>query len=332
MTNRHLVSAVFCALLTGGVALAQENDPWSRFQLNADEIPKQTPWTEAASLSFVSGEGESSTDIDIAARYDWQIARDETSTVFVRGVAHVNDRAKSEEEVYKLSAGYHFEFGGASPAQSFGYSDLTLSYQQNTVFADLTSDPCVQSPGAVFCRDQEETRVIGAFATAFIPSGWESATPVLYPDSDGGYTFVEGSPDLLFSVSPVVSVFYDEVLDAATDPGTGLKIDGSAAGTTLTLGAYLSPRVLDYRVEFKASFKQMVAFSRDASRKPGFPANADLFTASLDYNLGKPSLLDDTGWRPAIGLSYSSGRDPLTGRKEKEETVLAFKLTHKAGK
>jgi len=322
-------SKVIAGVLTIGLnsaANAQDSDFWSKFQLNADEAPTQTPWTQAASIAYSSGEGEESKDIDIAMRYDFQNSPNTDSTGFVRFLTRVNDAKKKEEEVYKGSVGYHVEFATPDEKTLF-FTDFSVSYQANTVFAKDDIEQCETTPEAVFCDDQTEEKAILAVDTVIYPSFLEGWTPSV---SEG--KFVESTPSILYYVSPVVSFFYDEVIDATTDPETGLKIDGAAAGTAVTLGGFLSPKFLDYKLEFKTSYKYVMAIDRSTSRKPGFKANTDLFTASIDYNFGKSSYLDNTGWRPAIGITYSSGADPLTGRKEKEETVIAFKLTHRAKK
>jgi hypothetical protein len=72
----------------------------------------------------------------------------------------------------------------------------------------------------------------------------------------------------------------------------------------------------------------MTAFSRSGPRKSAFPANAFLFTASVNYEFGVRSFEGRKGWSPSVGLTYNVGDDPLTGRKDTEDTTFVVKVAY----
>jgi hypothetical protein len=146
--------------------------------------------------------------------------------------------------------------------------------------------------------------------------------------------YVDGKPTaenpiIAYSFGPLITLFSDQVTNAKLD-AAGVTPRGNVTGAVGSLNCAISPKLFDYRVVLRASVKQTEAFIRDSRRRAEFSENSTLSSVSLDYDLGLRSFEKGPGWVPSIGVSYTKGDDPLSGKLNQEETVAGFKLTYKA--
>ncbi|KQY84793.1 hypothetical protein [Brevundimonas sp. Root1423] len=320
------VAAGFVLSSCAGVALAQD------ITLTGDEAPSVQPWTQPASLSYVESSEDSEDKLALDAALKVSMRLSGVNTWFVRAVAHVSDQSKKEQETYKLQGGFHFEnrFGGVevSPGISRGelslFTDVTLGWNSKADFADPGDPACVADPALIACGTQHQRSY--RLAADFQPymTGW-AGTYTLIPQSDGS---VRTGNQWAYSFAPQVVLFHDEVTEAVLNTA-GVEEDGAVSGAKLVLSFALSPPAFQHRLNMRASYQHMQAFHRSDAREAAFPSSSSLIKASIDYEFGARSWDAGGGWSPSIGVAYTSGEDPLDGRKDKDDVTVGVRLTYR---
>lgn len=297
--------------------------------VTGDEAPSLTPWTQPASISYVrsSESDDDKLSIDAALKLERALSPTTANTIFVRGVAHVSDQAKKEQELYKLQTGLHFEnkFGGTvGPAGTREgalslFTDVSLGWNSKAAFPKANDPACVANSTLATCRTQHQQsyRLAVDFQPFMLP--WESSVAVVQKKVSGNFAY---------SFAPRLVLFHDEVTDAVLNDA-GLKEDGGVAGAILSFNLAFSPPAFDHRLLFRSSVQQMQTVHRSSARKPVFDGSTSLFKASVDYEFGARTW--EQGWAPSIGLAYSSGEDPLDGRKDKHDLTIGLRLTYRGG-
>lgn len=314
--------------------------------LTAQETPAAQPWTKPASVSWIDStdQAEDRFNAEGALKIGWEVydrpsgpgGADLDATIFGRVVAAVNDQeaVSKRKSTYKGQIGLQFDWlsGGRILARTSNtngadgytvhdwsvYADAYVSYDQARTFGTPASAACVIDPFLAACGDQDQTSY--RFVLDLLPHHrkWSGAAYATGPDQTFrgiGYDF-----------SPQISLFHDEIIDAVLNDANQ-SIDGGVTGARVTVGGVVSPPLWDYRLAFRASYQHTWAFARSETREPVFDASTGLFTASVDYAFIAPANQD--GWVPSIGLSYTSGEDPLEGRKDRDDTSLMLRLTYK---
>lgn len=323
-------AALAAAGLAAGAAQAQDIS----WVVQAEDAPQKQPWTEPASFSFKSvSDGDDVIDAAIAVRASTPLPVTDGS-LFVSAAAIRRTNPGKEQEYYALKVGGSFTLTNVSiepvdpdapggPRDAFAlYVDPSVSLARTTAFRDLKA--VCTPPAPATCRDQYESSVrVEVKAQLFNPN-WTNAPYSL----DGGESW-QGR-GLLWEFAPVATLFYDEVVDAKAD-ATGAKMEGSVTGLQLSLNGALTPRMSDdpdraYRLVFKGSVKAFTALDRSGPRAAAFPEEALLVTLSASYEFGNRSFEFEKGWAPSIGITYTNGEDPTTGRPDSEDVVLAFKI------
>lgn len=319
-----IVSLAFLSVATPAFGQAQ-------VRINAGEEPEQKPWSQPASISYTSvAEGDDSFAIDFAGRVDVQPDRNSTATVFVRAVAQVNTQEKKQVQNFEGQLGYAFDFdtasqGPASDAIDTGawyfFGDAKLGIQDKTIFADKKAD-CTVVPLSAECGRQHETNLRGTIQIQPFRSDWEQT---MYQDPE-----TKRWSGLSYSISPVVSLFYDHVL-AAKINASGIRPEGSVYGARIEMNAAFAPGFLDYRAVVRGKVQLTQAFHRAELRREAFEKSAMLYKASLDYELGRRSFdTEGSKWIPAVGVSYTYGDDPLTGKNDQDSFFVGLKVSYKA--
>lgn len=297
--------------------------------LTGDEAPALAPWTQPASITYVDS-SESDDDkfaIDAALKLERALHDKTADTVFVRGVAHVSDQAKKQQELYKLQAGFHFErkYGGTIDAHGIStgalsvFTDVSVGWNSKATFPKPNDAACVADPTLSACGTQHQRSYRLAVDVQPFMQPWESSVAVVQNKT---------SRNFAYSFAPRLVLFHDEVTDAVLNDA-GLKEDGGVAGAILSFNMAFSPPLLDHRLLFRSSVQQMQTFHRSSPRKPVFDSSSSLFKASVDYEFGARTW--EQGWAPSIGVAYSSGEDPLDGRKDKHDVTVGLRLTYRGG-
>lgn len=326
MTMFKTVALVLLLSSSAGFAAAQD------ITLTGDEAPSVQPWTQPASLSYVDSSEDSEDRLALDAALKVSMRLYDANTWFVRGVAHVSDQAKKEQETYKLQGGLHFEnsFGGETDAQGIRrgalslYTDVTLGWNSKADFADPDDPACLADPTLIACGTQHQRSY--RLAVDFQPylTGWaDTYTLISQPDGT-----IRTGGQWAYSFAPQLVLFHDEVTDAVLNTA-GVEEDGAVAGAKLLLSFAFSPPVFDHRLNVRASFQHMQALHRSDERAAAFPASTSLVKASIDYEFGARSWDAGGGWSPSVGIAYSSGEDPLDGRKDKDDVTVGLRLTYR---
>lgn len=332
------------------VALAWSSSASARdgpsITLTAQETPTAQPWTKPASVSWIDStdQAEDRFNAEGALKIGWEVynfpsrpgGTDLDATVFGRVVAAVNDQeaVSKRKSTYKGQIGLQFDWlsggpilSGTSDSNGAGgytvhnwsvYADAYVSYDQARTFGTPTSAACVADPVLAACGDQDQTSY--RFVLDLLPHHrkWSGAAYANGPDQKFrgiGYDF-----------SPQISLFHDEIIDAVLNDANQ-SIDGGVTGARVIVGGVVSPPLWNYRLAFRTSYQHAWAFERTAAREPVFDTSTGLFTASVDYAFIAPA--DQDGWVPSIGLSYTSGEDPLEGRKDRDDKSLMLRLTYR---
>jgi hypothetical protein len=317
-------------LLIPAAAAAQVQ---TQYQLTGDETPSSQPWTQPASLSWMesSEDDEDRLAVDAALKVSHAFAS--RTGGFVRGVAHVSDQSKKQQETYSLQAGLTHDatFGGRRDEQGalHGalslYTDVYLGWNSKATFGDPTTAACVAAPTAPACGTQHQKSYRLSLDLQPFMESWERTYAV--EQAPDGTSRTTG--DWAYSFAPRLVVFHDEVTEAVLN-AAGQEEDGAVSGARLMFSFAVSPPVFDHRLIFRTSLQHMQAFHRSEEREPSFDASTSLAKVSLDYEFGARSW-EKAGWAPSIGLAYSSGEDPLEGRKDKDDVSVALRLTYRSG-
>ncbi|HEX6376551.1 MAG TPA: hypothetical protein VFZ91_12625 [Allosphingosinicella sp.] len=333
-----------CAILSfvfAGAAAAQPpEDPLvTTWSLQGDELPEQKPWTAPASFAYTINEGAAdSYAVDFAFRVDRQLRRRSDDTMFVRVVGHKTNQEKKEKEAFAGELGYqHIIVVRPSLARRASYSagsselqrdsyfipvDLSVALASSTIFPEAGAVCPV--PGAAQCRKQHKQSLRAMVTAQPYKFGWDRT----FAYADSSHKELVG-PAVAYSFGPVVSVFYDNILDAKIG-ADGTRIDGSVTGVKGIIGAAVSPRMFDYRLVLRASVQGIQTLGRSQARRGNFDDLTGLLKLSADIELGPRSFSADKGWVPAFGVSYTRGEDPLAEQEKRKRWVIGFKLTYKS--
>ena len=326
----------FAAVLLAWPAGVQAQTAPLSWTLTGEEAPQVQPWTQPASLSYVdsSEDGEDRTQLNLALKVAGQF-EGSANTWFLRGVAQVSDRAQKEQEAYSVQIGVHLEprlvavrDGLPDPNQLSLFTDIALGYNSKAVFGTPTSAACVANPGLPACGTQHERSVRLSVDLQPHLAAWEQAYGLKTID-----VRTRTSDDWAWSFAPRALIFHDEVTDAVID-ATGRRAEGGVTGVKLSAAVAVSPPIFDHRLLFRASWQQITAFDVASARELTFDDDTRLLTASLDWELGVRAFDNGgkpKGWAPSIGVTWSDGDDALTGRADKDDVTMAFRLTYRGG-
>lgn len=311
----------------------QANAQTATIALNADEAPEKKAWSDPAQIAFTSSDGDNSWAVDAALRIDKQVAKDTPDTYFLSALVQRNTAEKGQVENYQLKGGYHIESDtipyGAPPNTPGWYFaiDASLGIGRRTLFAGAEAD-CTVVPLATECADQRETSLRGAVAIEawrMTDSGeFQSQTTFSQDPATGKLN----GDTLIYSVAPIMTVFHDQVVDAKPN-AAGMRATGGAFGMKFDLKAAVSPKFTAYRLILRGSVSQTEALLRSAPRRETFERSSMFLRLSADVELGKRTFEDGIGWIPSVGVSWTKGDDPLSGKRDQDVIVAGFRLSYK---
>jgi hypothetical protein len=312
--------------------------------LQADSVPSSQPWTEPARFAYTFNKGgQDSYAIDVTgkAMFDLGLA----TPVFALGELawHRNNQQKKRQSNFQAATGLHFEFentpaAGPITSRSGLYSvfmDAKVGYSRKAIYADPSTAACQSDPDAVFCHTQHLESVRGTLDVSPFFPGFESEQKRKPVGSETPGRF-EG-PAVAHSFGIVGTLFGDKILNNKIDPTTGVSIRGAVTGLRGQASIALSPKATNYRLIFRASAQMIHALSR-ADGRTDFDPSTHLISASLDYDLGRSSLVTKCGeppqpcpptFRPAVGVTWTHGSDPLAGREKQRTIVVGLKVSFK---
>lgn len=335
---------VACAALAwSGAAMAQDG---LAITLTAQETPAAQPWTKPASISWVdsSDQAEDRFNAEGALKIGWEVydfasrpgQYDLDTSIFGRVLVAVNDQdaVSKRKSTYKGQLGLQFDWlsggpilgnsadeegGGTYTAHHWSvYADAYVSYDQARTFGTPTIAACVSDPALAACRDQDQTSYRLVLDLLPVHQSWSRAAFATGPD--------QSFRGVSYDFSPQITLFHDEIIDAVLNEANQ-AVDGGVTGARVKLGGFIAPPYWNYRFSLSAYYQHTWAFERSAAREAVFGASTGLFSASIDYAFIAPE--DQSGWVPSIGLTYTSGEDPLEGRKDRDDTGLMLRLTYK---
>jgi hypothetical protein len=290
--------------------------------LNAGEEPEEKAWTKPASINYVHDAGAAgSWNVDIAAKVQGQPFATLPVSAFARAVVQRDTETKKPVENYVAEIGGKFDL--PQLGNTFFIGQGSISYSDKTDFPDQKAD-CSTTPLPTDCLHQRERSIRPALTVQPFRSSWEDT----FAYSDARHVQFIG-PSWTHSILPVISIFYDDVLDARRTEG-GSESNGGVFGSKASLSAAFSPAVTDYRLIFAGSVQWITAFSRSSRRKSDFAASSVLSVASISYEFGPRTFEGGTGWVPSLGVTYTHGDDPLAGKQDLNNTTLGFQIAYRS--
>jgi hypothetical protein len=314
MKTRVLATILTCACATPVFA--------AKLTINAGEEPDEKAWTKPASVNYVNNANSNdSWSVDLAAKVEGQPAASLPVTAFLRAVVQRNTETKKPVENYVAEVGGKFDL--PQWGNTFLLGQASIAFSDKTNFPDSKAD-CSITPLPTACIRQRERSIRPAFTVQPFRSSWENT----FAYSDSQHTQLVG-PTWTHSILPVISLFYDDVLDAKLN-GAGVESDGGVFGSKAILGVAFSPKVTNYRLIISGGVQLITAFNRSNRRKADFAASSTLSSASATYEFGPRSFEGGTGWVPSIGVTYTKGDDPLAGKKDIDNVTFGFKITYKS--
>jgi hypothetical protein len=339
MNSTKSFAAAIILLASSAIATS----PASAFQdsgitatIQADSVPTDQPWTQPAKAAFtIDTKGPDSYSVDVAGKVYFPLGN---SSVFGLGelVWHRNSQQKKQQNHLQASGGFHFEWDNApldprewDPDRLWSvYADAKLSYSRKAVYADKSKLACVVDSTILTCRTQHVESIRATLDIS--PHNGRFETDQRKYDIRNLNEDRSKLPGLIYNLGIVGSLFHDSVTENTINPDTGAAITGHVTGGKLSSGFLVTPKWLDYRLNLRLQGQWVHAFSRSLGRREDFDRSTHLLTASLDYDFIHPSVAQGSGlFRPSIGITYTDGSDPLTGRADQSTVVLAFNLAFK---
>lgn len=314
MKTRLLATILTCACATPVFA--------AKLSINAGEEPDEKAWTKPASVNYVNNaDSNDSWNVDLAAKIEGQKHAWVRASPFMRVVVQRNTETKKPVENYVAEVGGKFDL--PQLGNTFLLGQTSIAFSNKTNFPDSKAD-CSITPLPTACIQQRERTIRPTFTVQPFRSSWENT----FAYSDSQHTQLVG-PTWTHSVLPVISLFYDDVLDAKLN-GVGVEPDGGVFGSKAVLGVAFSPRVTNYRLVISGGVQLITAFNRSDRRKTDFAASSTLSTVSVTYEFGPRSFEGGVGWVPSIGVTYTKGDDPLAGKKDIDNVTFGFKIAYKS--
>lgn len=312
----HIFFAISFLFLGESMVLAEEETQWN-VTLRADSDSTSKLWVQPANFSYaVNTKGRDSFSAAIAATVgrifvnEWEV---NSKVKWVR-----NNQQNKEQNYLQFGLGVSKDISAAGlpdPKKWAFRIDTNISYNKESVFADLSKPLCIAEPSLPLCQTQsKEALRLTAQMSPFKGKWMESDI--------GGAVYYTGVP--------VFGVFYDEVINNPINPETGNRITGSVLGGYVGAGAAFSPLYDNFKWIFRLEGKVIQRFSAVVDRKEDFGLTTAYFSASLDYSLSGGGLDDFEGgiFLPSIGIQYKEGQDPLSGRKKQSTVIVGLRLQY----
>lgn len=185
---------------------------------------------------------------------------------------------------------------------------IGTGYARTAAYADLSAAPCTTTPAVPQCQTQHEESLRSSLA--LVPTGvWQ----------EGGK-----AKGISYSIEPKLGLDHDLILNAPIEQATGLAKKGGYLSALAGIKFKLMPGFISPSWELAASAQLRQALSRSTLRRDEIEESAELFKLSATYFFITPS--ETSKWRAGLGLTYTKGGDPLTGKPDVSTIVVAFRL------
>jgi hypothetical protein len=317
------VIALSSALAVPSIACAQgaSSSGWS-INLTEEPEPDSPAWEDPARVSLtIDPDGPDRFSAQVNLEVEQRVARSSGRSTAFGGNLIWNRESGGDDPQNNLEAGLFYSFDydtgsltdpedGSTPEQQENFIDVrgraSVDYARTAQYPDLTSPTCVATPQVAQCGTQFAESIRGS--AAIVPF-----TPVLENQRRG----------FAYSIGPKFGVDYDHLINSPLDDG-GAELRGGYLSALAGLAVSIVPRFDDRDFEIAASVQLRQRLFASDSRRPDIENSALLFEASATYYLITPE--DENDWRAGIGITYTRGDDPLTGRSNVNRIVLAFRL------
>ncbi len=188
--------------------------------------------------------------------------------------------------------------------------EFSSGYARTASYPDLKIAPCSTTSNLPQCATQTKESIRTSLAgTVF----WG----VLEDNLGTG---------LAYSISPKFGIDHDLLLNSPLDSKTGLSTQGGYLSAVGGIGIVLTPSFVNPGWELKATAQVRKKVQASTSRSPNIENFAEKFEASATYYFIRPSQPGKKDWRAGIGMTFSAGGDPLTGKADEKKFVIAFRL------
>ena len=119
---------------------------------------------------------------------------------------------------------------------------------------------------------------------------------------------------------------HDFLLNSPLDLTTGLGVKGGYLSATGGIAIVVTPTFINPGWEIKASSQFRYKIAASSTRSPTLESFAEKFEVSGTYYFVRPATPTKKDWRAGLGLAFSTGGDPLTGKPDEQKVVIAFRL------
>jgi hypothetical protein len=312
-------AALIAAILAiPATAHAQDN----RLHVNLTEAPEpdSVAWEDPARISLTidpHGPDKFSAQVNLEVERQFSIGARPSSfggnLVWNRETGG-KDRQNNFEAGAFLSIGYDptvldAPHSGADPGQQDHFiafaPRFSVNYARTAEYPDLSTAPCVATPAAPQCQTQFGESVRGSAALGIFSPG------------------LEGQGAVAYSISVKAGVDYDHLINSPLDEN-GQEVTGGYLSALAGVAVSVVPRFDHRDFELSGSIQLRQRIFASASRRPLIESSALLFQASATYYLLTPT--ESSDWRAGIGITYTRGDDPLTGRSNVNRIVLALRV------
>lgn len=121
---------------------------------------------------------------------------------------------------------------------------------------------------------------------------------------------------------PKLAIYHDQIMSNVIDPGTGLMEKGHQLGGFASLSIKFAPKKYK-RWSLSLTGQLRAPFSAAGTRSDSITGRV---AASLMFFLANPPDGGSKEFRPAIGIDFIHGQDPLTGLKKQSILLFALKV------
>lgn len=335
---RELIVILLGSAASANAASCPGGGSGCEFTLQAESTPQEQPWTQPARFAYTINNGEKdSVAVDIAGKATIAVSKDLPLFLLADVSWHKTNQQKEPQNNLQVSGGFHFEVQSPPPTGPFNkdslfslWVDTKLGYNRKAVFADASKAPCNSDASLPVCQTQHVGSIRGTIDVSPYWGIFESEQSFTVQGADGSSTGVYDGPAIAHNFGVIGTFFYDNATEATLNPETGKQITGTVTGFKGKAGLALSPKFTSYRAVLRADVQAIQTTSRALLRQDDFDDFTHLVTVSLDWDLSDRSMLkDEKDIKPSIGITYTDGADPLTGRKDQSSWVIGLKLAYK---
>ncbi len=188
--------------------------------------------------------------------------------------------------------------------------ELSTGYARTSSYPDIDKAPCITTPALPQCAAQTKESIRSSFAATLFNGNLENRL----------------GNSLAFSIAPKLGLDHDLLLNNPLDLITGLGVKGGYLSATGGIAIVFTPSFINPGWEIKAASQFRYKLDASSTRSPTLESFAEKFEVSGTYYFVRPAKPNKKDWRAGLGLTFSAGGDPLTGKPDEKKLVVAFRL------